>query len=99
MNIYITQSLKEDWDLYLTKGKNKLEQLKEAGLLTHDYYRSQGILTIMEDLLSISIVLPVEESWVHLSRKTNGSDYAVPSCVSESYPNGVIIKQQYGENN
>ena len=84
MSIYITQQQKEDWETEVTK-------LKQASIGLNFNIERQYFL---EELLSKAIVLPVEESWVHLSRKTNGSDYGIPSSVSESYPNGVIIKQQ-----
>jgi hypothetical protein len=89
MSIYITQQQKEEWELKI----NSLQLAVKTSETAQDYIRAgleHAELKIYQELLSKTIVLPVEESWEDTLSNTEVTDCIYSNKMN--YPNGVIIK-------
>lgn len=82
MRFYISQQTKEELEAEIAKLKKEIKFLTAK-----DAYENIGKLSVYEQILSNSIVLPVEKSWNHFYGIVDGID------TKSFYPNGVIIQK------
>lgn len=82
--IYLTQEGKQELEAKIAELDKCIEDLKDE--IMKDYFI--GKKTLLEEILSSATILPVEENWNEFYNNTD-SLYR-----TESYSNGVIIKNQ-----
>jgi hypothetical protein len=89
--IYLTEEGKKKIQAKIAELEDIIEKYKECK--NWMWFDAVGQLEVYKEILSpATILLPVEESWNRVGRKSIGSDYAVSSAIQEKYPNGVIIE-------
>lgn len=81
--IYLTEEAKQKLEAKIDRLIKNAKDYKRKGH-THRRTGALGSISVLQDVLSSAVVLPIEEGW----HKTYGKNNF------ETYPNGVIIKPE-----
>ena len=85
--IYLTQEGKEELEAKIAELDECIEDLKDE--IMKDYFI--GKKTLLEEILASATIIPVEESWGVVEKRTNMMDEHQLRLI---YHQGVIIKSK-----
>jgi hypothetical protein len=79
--IYLTEEAKAEIEAEI---KNLEDRAYDSGVNTDHYFNCFSKIEILQEILFLATILPVEESWDHVDENTH--------TIPKVYPNGVIIQ-------